>query len=137
MLKAKDAMSEDVIWTRPHHKLQGALQLMQEFKIRHLPVLNERDQIVGLLSEGDILLSGHFEKRQLKLPPNTIVNQAMSRNVITCFPSSPLEDVASTMISYKINCLPVVQANLLVGIITTSDILSLFCRKDKSGALLA
>jgi CBS domain-containing protein len=55
-VKAKDVMSKGIVWCYDDQTEQEAIQLMTDKKIHHLPVLNRRKRIVGVLSLGDLAL---------------------------------------------------------------------------------
>lgn len=132
MLLARNAMTKDVIWIRPQTPAIDALNLLKEFNIRHLPVLDSDLHIVGIVSEGDILLNCQASKKQcIEISSDILVQDIMTTDVITCYPSTPLADVAATMIACKIDCLPVVIDQKMIGIISTTDILDLYCVNEE------
>jgi CBS domain-containing protein len=53
-LEAKDVMSKDVVFYRDTEKAEDAIRIMEENRIRRLPVLNEAKKLVGMVSLGDI-----------------------------------------------------------------------------------
>ena len=53
-LEAKDVMSKDVVFCRDTEKAEDAIRIMEENRIRRLPVLNEAKKLVGMVSLGDI-----------------------------------------------------------------------------------
>lgn len=126
MLLAREIMSREVSCILEDTKLHSAFSIMQENCIRHLPVVNSKEEIVGMLSEGDILLNSDKVGEQLHFK-NISVKKVMTRDVITCYPSSSLGVVAATMLACKIDAVPVVSGKKVVGIITTADFLDLFC----------
>jgi len=54
MLEAKDVMSKDVVFCRDTEKAEDAIRIMEENRIRRLPVLNDAKKLVGMVSLGDI-----------------------------------------------------------------------------------
>jgi len=127
MLRAKNVMTADVVTTASKQTLDDAYRLMRAFAIRHLPVVDD-GALVGMLSEGDVLIHAELAEGQVEIP-DLQVKDAMTTNVISCFPQSTLSDVASTMVKFKIDSLPVVEDGKLVGILTTTDLLDIFCRR--------
>ena len=73
----------------------------------------------SLEDNGDILI------------PPVPVTEVMSSKVISCSPSNSLAEVAATMITCRIGCMPVTQEGKLVGIVTTSDLLDKICEQDE------
>ncbi|MGH6802986.1 MAG: CBS domain-containing protein [Methyloceanibacter sp.] len=53
-LEAKDVMSKDVIFCRDSEEAEDAIRIMEDNKVRRLPVLNEAKKLVGMVSLGDI-----------------------------------------------------------------------------------
>jgi acetoin utilization protein AcuB len=101
-------------WAQP---LTVAKRMMRDHAIRHLPVL-EGGQIVGLLSERDLLLM---------LPGATQadlrVEDAMVENVLTTSPDAPLADVVEAMLERKAGSAVVVDDDSVVGVFTTVDVM--------------
>ena len=83
--------------------------------IHHLPVINKKKELTGLLTWTDLIKLGN---KDLQLR----VKDVMTKNLFTISQESPLNEAASLMKTHKINCLPVVRDKELLGIITTSDL---------------
>jgi acetoin utilization protein AcuB len=107
-------------WTvRRNVSLKRARAIMKEHDIRHLPVL-EGDELIGLLSERDILLV----ERLLGVESETTVADAMSVDVMTAAPDSAVEEVADSMADHKYGCSVIVdEGGAVEGIFTTVDAL--------------
>jgi CBS domain-containing protein len=115
----EDFMSTAVISLEEGGELSGAQLEMQLADIRHLPVVDKRGHVVGVVSDRDILKNlSKIHDHSRPVP----VAQIMSRRVRTVTPSTPATEAASLMLELKISCLPVVgDDQQLVGIITESD----------------
>ncbi|MGL4820315.1 MAG: CBS and ACT domain-containing protein [Bacilli bacterium] len=120
-------MKQDVITVSPSTSVSAARNLLTQHRIRHLPVLNEWGAIVGLVSDRDIrqFLPSPLDadEEHWKTAYATPVSSIMNEQFPLCSPSDFIEDIATTFIREKINCMPVVSASTLVGIVTTSDLL--------------
>jgi acetoin utilization protein AcuB len=83
-------------------------------RFRHVPVVGPDGQLVGILSDRDLLPA-----------PNggLAVSELMSSPVWTAAPESPLREVASLMFDRRVGALPILDEGALVGILTRSDIL--------------
>lgn len=127
MMRARGAMTRRVVTVQPETPIFDALNLMREHNIRHLPVMDSSDRLVGIVSEGDLLLHSQPVKEAISIPSNIRVEDIMTKNVISCTPQSSVADVAATMITCKIDCIPVQSEGRLVGILSTTDILELYC----------
>jgi CBS domain-containing protein len=94
-------------------------QIMLWTNARHLPVLRD-GRVVGVISARDLV-------RQPKEGdphwPGLTVEDIMSQPAVTVDPDTPLPKATSTMLSHKIGCVPVVEGEVLVGMLTTTDLL--------------
>ena len=117
----RDRMSRPAVTVRQDADFQKALALMQEKKLRRLPVVDDDGQLVGIIVERDLLVAA-----MRYLQSRVEVGDVMSRNVVTVGPDADLNEVARTMLERKIGGLPVVEHGRLVGIITESDIFKRF-----------
>lgn len=117
----EDFMSTAVITMKESDTLSAAQIEMQMAEIRHLPVVDQRGHVVGVLSDRDILRN--LTKIDGKPTP---VTQIMSRRVQTVKPSMLASEAATLLIEHKFGCLPVVGDNeQIVGIITDTDFLKI------------
>ena len=115
----EDFMSTAVISLKEGDEISGAQLEMQLADIRHLPVVDKKGHVVGIVSDRDILKN--LDKLRDETKP-TPVAAIMARRVRTVTPSMPASDAASLMVEHKISCLPVVgDLEQLVGIITETD----------------
>jgi len=117
----RDRMSRPAVTVRQDADFQKALALMQEKKLRRLPVVDDDGQLVGIIVERDLLVAA-----MRYLQSRVEVGDLMTRNVVTVGPDADLNEVARTMLERKIGGLPVVEHGRLVGIITESDIFKRF-----------
>jgi acetoin utilization protein AcuB len=106
--------------------LGDAYRIMQERRIRHLPVL-EGERLVGVLTDRDLRLATSALALS-PFPPEARVAEVMRREPLTAEPLDPVEDAAGTMREKKIGCLPVIDRERLVGIITAVDLLDALTR---------
>jgi CBS domain-containing protein len=117
----RDRMSRPAVTVRQDADFQKALALMQEKKLRRLPVVDDDGQLVGIIVERDLLVAA-----MRYLQSRVEVGDLMTRNVVTVGPDADLNEVARTMLERKIGGLPVVEHGRLVGIVTESDIFRRF-----------
>ena len=111
-------MTPNPVTVAPQETLASAQAKMQAGKFRRLPVVKD-GELVGIASDRDMRAHlGHEER--------TKITAAMSEDLVTVTPSTTIESAAQLMLKRKIGGLPVVEDGKLVGIITTSDILSAF-----------
>ena len=127
-----DLLSPDVQTVGPNDPLARAEGLMREHGFRHVVVVDERGVVVGLLSDRDIhygalawsLGEGRvaYEKRLAA----TKVKEVMTARVETIDPAQPLRAAATLMRRRGIGCLPVVEGERLVGVVTEGDFVALW-----------
>ncbi|MBI4523593.1 MAG: CBS domain-containing protein [Deltaproteobacteria bacterium] len=108
--------------------LDVADDIMALGRIRHLPVL-QGERVVGVISQRDLFHSAlvktlGFKHREQKDLMRTIrVREVMSQPVITIAPDAPVKEAALLMMEKKIGCLPVVEKERFIGVVTETDIL--------------
>ncbi len=131
MLKVKDIMTTDIFTLKETDNLALARSVMDLARIRHIPVVSEDMGFIGLLTHRDILgatvskladLDSHTqEELDLGIP----IMEIMNTRVKTISPDDSLRDCAALLLEHKFGCLPVLEQNRLVGIITEADFLNL------------
>lgn len=106
----------------PGDTLAHAHSLMRELKIRHLPVC-EGDQVVGLLSDGDLFRAESLHDAD----PNKLkASDVMGKNPYTVSPQAPLDEVVQEMARKKYGSAVVVDNHKVVGVFTATDALGAF-----------
>ncbi len=132
----EEIMSTDVFTLGRNDKLSVADDVMKQQRIRHIPVLNADGDLCGILTQRDlfrgILLSslGYGSRAEQKMLDSLSIKEAMHDEVITITPESTLSDAANLMLSNKVGCLPVVDDERLVGMISEADFVKQFARND-------
>ena len=115
-----DVMTSKVVTLSPHNTFSEAANLMNDRYFRHCVIVDAHGQIVGVISDRDIL-------RALARNPNArskSLDQIMTRNPVTVRRNTPIAEAVSKIVSKRINCLPVVEENGGVcGIVTSTDLL--------------
>ena len=137
-LRVRDLMIKEVTTLKRNDKLTLADDIMQLGRIRHLPVLDDDEKLlVGMVSQRDLFRGalaralGYGEHASRKVLDSLVVKEVMSTDVITTTPDTPLVEVARVMMERKIGCLPVVEGERLVGIITEADFVAMVARKSQ------
>ena len=129
MLLVRDSMVREVITVSPGTTAAEALKLCRERGIRHLPVL-DGGRMVGLISDRDLRLATPAlgDPNRAAALEKIRVGDEMSREITTADPEDPIEQAAMAMHERKIGCLPVVEGDELVGILTASDVMTALVR---------
>jgi CBS domain-containing protein len=124
-------MSRDVFTVNPGDLIDLAASVMDWRHIRHVPVEDQEGRLIGLITHRGVLRimshgrSGDAEDRPI------IVREVMIENPLTVTPSTSSLDAIEIMRSNKIGCLPVVEGDQLVGILTSYDFLEASARLFK------
>ncbi len=128
----RDWMSSDVITIRPETTLPEAHQIMTTEEIRRLPVVDDHDRLVGIITIGDIRSAEPSPATSLSiwemnyLLSSLKIEKIMTRHPRTISADTTLAEAARTMLEYRVSGLPVVDEGMhVVGIITESDIFTM------------
>jgi CBS domain-containing protein len=136
-LRVRDVMTSEVATVGRNDSLALADQIMELGRIRHLPVLDEDGRLAGVLSRRDLLRGalasalGYGQRAQQRLLETLYVKDAMSTEPRAISPDAPLAEAAATMATHKIGCLPVLQGDALVGILTEGTFVELVARASR------
>jgi len=127
-------MKARVLTIQRDESVDRAQTLMAIHAVRHLPVL-EGERLVGIVSDRDLLgvmvqqrpgARGSIAGKAYFLPPGIRIDEVMTADPVVVAGDSDIEDAARLLIRLKIGCLPVVDGDRVVGIITETDILEVF-----------
>jgi acetoin utilization protein AcuB len=135
-LKIGDLMTVDPATIGPDTLLRDVIQLMKLEGCRQLPVLDEHDQLVGIISDRDVRLAMNspivlHERWQDELLVQSVTAEScMTPNPITVEPDMPATRAAALLSTFKFGALPVVADNRLLGIISVSDFLDWFAGQE-------
>lgn len=114
-------MSGPAVTIRQDADFQQALGLMQQKRLRRLPVVDDAGRLVGIVVERDLMMAAsRFVGSHVE------ISEFMTKNVVTATPDMTLPQVAKTMLDLRIGGLPVIRDGEIVGIITESDIFKRF-----------
>lgn len=146
-MKVQDVMTKDPWTVRQRTSLKEVAEILVREKISGLPVVDDEGRVLGVVSEGDILVKetagtstekGFLARlitfdplEDLKLDART-AGEAMTVPAITIGPRRPLTQAATTMIERGVKRLPVVDdQGKLLGIVTRADLVRAFIRSDE------
>jgi acetoin utilization protein AcuB len=142
----RDVMSDSLITVEPETLLLDAALALRSNSIRHLPVL-EGGRLVGLISDRDIQrcapsrLIPITEEDYNSVFADTTVRKIMTREPVSVTPDMPLVAAMGIMQQGRYGCLPVMDKEELVGILTRSDLVDalqrLLCGKPVSRSVVA
>jgi len=126
-----DLMTREVVTLDANEALGVADDVMGLARIRHMPVLDEDEAVIGLVSQRDLFRGalaralGYGEHAQKKLLGLMRVKEVMTTELVTVSPETTLVEAAKLMTDRKIGCLVVVEGGKLAGILTESDFVRL------------
>jgi len=112
--------------------MPDAPDLMHKEHIRRLPVINKRGELMGIVTEADLLKASPSEATSLSIYEVTYllnklnIERIMSRKVITVTEDTPLEEAARIMADNEIGGLPVIRGKEVVGMITETTLFRIF-----------
>jgi CBS domain-containing protein len=143
-MKVENIMTRDVIAVRPSASIEQAAKLLVDHGISGLPVVDETGTLVGILSEGDLIVrqkprtelrwwevffaDAERLARDYQKATGTTVAEVMTRSVTCVRPEASLEAAAALIHEHNIRRLPVVDAGELVGIVSRADLIKALAR---------
>jgi CBS domain-containing protein len=136
-----DIMTTAVVTTRPEARAKDVLRELTDRKITALPVLDQDDRLVGIVSEADLLRDSMVRDPRSTLRRDQrgseglaeaarTVGDVMTRQVITASPNQDVSGIVSVMLETGIHSVPVVLAHRVVGMLSRSDVVRAMARAD-------
>ncbi|WP_391202631.1 acetoin utilization AcuB family protein [Psychrobacillus sp. L4] len=124
----EDIMNTSVPTLTPSHTINDALLLLKEKRIRHLPIINEQREVIGVVTDRDLKEATPSSLLSIQNPEiyERPLEEIMTKNPITGHPLDFVEETATIFYDNRIGCLPIVSKGKLVGMITESDLLYKF-----------
>jgi CBS domain-containing protein len=137
-MRAKDIMSSPVITCRPDTSIKEAAAILVEKRISALPVVGEGGELVGIVSEADLVtLETQPDPRRHLIPSQyrrkaipRVVGEVMTRDVIAVDEDADVALVARLMLEHRLKSVPVVIGNEVAGIVARRDVLRVLARSD-------
>jgi CBS domain-containing protein len=140
-VQARDIMTRPVITFRPDTPIRQAAAVLTAKRITAAPVVNCDDELVGMVSEADLIADRfrHDPGSHLRPPdesePDTAaavhaVGQVMTTTVIAMEPVADAADLAQAMVDHNVRSIPIVTGSTVVGIVSRRDLLATLVRAD-------
>ena len=129
-LVVKDYMVSAMITVKPDVDIVEAAQTLQEYRLSGVPVMDDHNRLVGFLSEKDCLhtvLSALYNQDY-----GDLVEDRMTKDVKSIHPTASIPDVAEKFLKDGVRMYPVVDKDVLVGIISRQSVLKAFCEFSKT-----
>ena len=132
MRRVADIMTRDIFPLKAKQTLNVVRLLMRTVRVRHVPILDDDERFVGLLSHRDLLaysiskLADIDPLEQGELDRHIPIKDVMRTDISTTTATTDLKEAISSMLENKFGCLPVLNDQRhLVGIITDEDVIRL------------
>ena len=140
-MKALDVMVRDVVTVQPDESVADAIKLLAEHDVSALPVVDDHDNVVGVISEADLVHREEIgtEKHrpwwlEAVTPATTLaeefakshgrrVEEIMSTDVVSAAEDTPLSEIATLLERHRIKRVPILRSGKLVGIVSRSNLI--------------
>lgn len=134
----REVMTTTVVSVGPDDSVKEAVELLAKHGITAMPVLDSDGELVGVLSEADVLNEAFLPDQRAHEKPVQIsggpamtrVGEVMSRHVLTVPPGADLAEAAGLMLDTVAKSLPVVDGDRVVGMLSRRDLVALLARRD-------
>lgn len=127
----KDNMTKHLVTVNWKEPIKKANTIMEDRRIRHLPVVDDEGIVVGILSDRDVRRA--MDPRRPRFAPDAVVGDFMSWPAVMVNEDTPIEQVAEGMVDEKLSAFLVNRGNQVVGIVTTDDLLSVLAKLLRRG----
>ncbi|MBK8971009.1 MAG: CBS domain-containing protein [Hahellaceae bacterium] len=127
MLKLEEMMSTPVATLTPENSVLDAKRLMEKNDIRHIPIVNHKEKLVGMFTRTDLMAAMdssvyHLPDEQQEAQQAEIqIADVMRTKVATASLHTSLRDAAEFLVTRKYGCLPIIHEERVVGIVTEGD----------------
>jgi CBS domain-containing protein len=147
MTTVREIMTNRVIWVKQDAPFKEIVGALREHRVSAFPVLDDQGKVIGVVSEADMLtkealaggydgmpgmITGLLRHKEQEKARGIKAGELMTRPAVTVGADNTVQDAARIMYKHKVKRLPVTDANNhLVGIVSRTDILSVFSRPDE------
>jgi len=137
-MNVSDIMTVNPVTICQDRTLRDAVEIMENIGCHHIPVTGSDGHVIGIISDRDCRIALNSpatppeDWRNNRDARSILVRSVMTPAPIVVEPDASADEAARLMLSHHISSLPVMRSETLIGIITTSDILSAFIRMSKN-----
>lgn len=115
----RECMCNEVNCIKPEDSVSNCAKIMNENHIGCVPVCDESENLVGLVTDRDIVLRSIAVDKDVNTTP---VSEIMTSEICCCNPDMEISEIQSIMAENQIRRIPVVENNKVVGILTLGDL---------------
>ena len=119
-VRAIDFMSTNTVVAKPDETIACIAKRLNKYRIGGLPVVNSRGNIIGLLTERDIMRNVIAVDKK---PGNVKVKEVMNKNPLVLDKFEDMNDIAKKMKRHDVSRIPITEGKKLVGMVTNKDII--------------
>jgi CBS domain-containing protein len=135
---AREVMTAPVVTVNPNIAVKEAIRLLDRHDITSLPVVDEEQRLVGIVSQADLLRGEvHWDPRgdvraarEWREPRAATVADVMTRRVITVDENADASDIARLMLDTGVKSIPVADGDTVVGVVSRRDLIRALARTD-------
>jgi CBS domain-containing protein len=113
----REIMTKDVATVTLKDNVYEVACKMRDWNVGVIPVVDEKDDVIGVITDRDIVIRGLAEKHE----GSTATEVVMTRDIILGQPGMTVDEAAKVMAQHQIRRLPVVEKGKLVGIVALAD----------------
>lgn len=129
-MQIKEIMTRNLFTLGVDQFADLADEVMNWQRIRHIPIVDQNNALVGLVTHRDLLKVSiqavvQYDETAKESLRHVSIAKIMQKQILTTTPDADVRQAASQMLDKKIGCLPVIENNELVGIVTEADFLKL------------
>jgi CBS domain-containing protein len=142
-MKVREVMTEDVVTVSPQTHVREVARILGDWQVSGAPVVDGRCNVLGVVSETDVLLNEEAGRRRGRKWLRTVhvgresstpavnAGEAMTRPPVMIDEDAFVADAARLMLEHRVKRLPVLRKGQLVGIVTRGDLIRSFARGDE------
>jgi CBS domain-containing protein len=131
MIECHELMTKPVYTLPDTATLADARKLMEESEVRHVPIVDHKERLVGMFTQRDLLAtmdSAMYQMTEDELATRESeidISSIMTKKVASASPHTPLRQAAEFLQNKRYGCLPILTEKRVVGIITDSDFVAI------------
>jgi CBS domain-containing protein len=117
-MQARDIMTRDVITITPEVSLRDAARVLADYCISGMPVVDDERQMVGIVTEADIIGK-----------EGETVRDIMTQGVVSVQEQTPVDEIALVLTSYRYKRVPVLRGEQIVGVVSRADVVRMIASR--------